>query len=137
MAALRAALLLVGCATAYESVAVFELDAETNYVFTTAIDVKVSVVGVGLDALDYFALDEAKTAAAAGVSTCTNAASNPHDLGVAPCAAFAAGATTVTTPAATDPHAGHDHGRRLATTGFFAFFFEHTLGEIEVSTHRC
>ena len=56
MAALRAAL-LVGCAAAYESVAVFELAAETNYVFTTAIDVKVSVVGVGLDALDYFALD--------------------------------------------------------------------------------
>ena len=66
MAALRAAL-LVGCAAAYESVAVFELAAETNYVFTTAIDVKVSVVGVGLDGLDYFALDEAKTAAAAGV----------------------------------------------------------------------
>ena len=134
MAALWAAL-LVGCAAAYESVAVFELAAETDYTFTTAIDVKVSVVGVGLEALDYFALDEAKTAAAAGVSTCTNAASNPHDLSITPCAAFAAGATTITTPAATDPHAGHDHGRRLATTGFFAFFFEHGLDEIEVSTH--
>ena len=111
MAALRAALLVVGCATAYESVAVFELAAETDYTFTTAIDVKVSVVGVGLGELDYFALDEAKTAAAAGVSTCTNAASNPHDLSITPCAAFAAGATTITTPAATDPHAGHDHGR--------------------------
>ena len=74
MAALWAAL-LVGCAAAYESVAVFELAAETDYTFTTAINVKVSVVGVGLDSLDYFALDEAKTAAAAGVSTCTNAAS--------------------------------------------------------------
>ena len=62
-------------------------------------------------------------------------ASNPHDLGDTPCATFAAGATTITTPAATDPHAGHDHGRRLATTGFFAFFFEHGLDEIEVSTH--
>ena len=48
---------------------------------------------------------------------------------------FAAGATTITTPAATDPHAGHDHGRRLSETGFFAFFFEHGLDEIEVSTH--
>ena len=130
-----AALLLLGGAAAYESVAVFELAAETDYTFTTAIDVKVSVVGVGLGELDYFALDEAKTAAAAGVSTCTNAASNPHDLGDTPCATFAAGATTITTPAATDPHAGHDHGRRLATTGFFAFFFEHGLDEIEVSTH--
>ena len=55
MAALRAAL-LVGCAAAYESVAVFELNAETNYIFTTAIDVKVLAVGVGLDALDYLSL---------------------------------------------------------------------------------
>ena len=40
-----AALLLLGGAAAYESVAVFELAAETDYTFTTAIDVKVSVVG--------------------------------------------------------------------------------------------
>lgn len=120
--ALRAAL-LVCYATAYEYSAVFQLESGADHAFTTAVDVAVSVGGVGGAELDYAALDAAKAAAAAGLATCTGGATNPHDLEATPCATFSTGTTTIKMRAAT------------TTMGYFAFFFEHGLDEVEGATH--